>query len=135
MTTTGFRPEVALDHPFAGVVMVMSERPEGVTAEERERWLLEKHLPQVLPGSEIALCLSLDPLQLPEASPVYSPPPPGFDRRHLELYFLDRDPGQNWDSTFAGFGAAQSAAGMGEVGFASGFIPTIPGTDRYVDEI
>ncbi len=131
----GIPPEVALDHLFAGVVMVLSERPEGVSAEEREAWMLETHLPQVLPGSDIALCLSLDPLQLPEASPVYSAPPSGFDRRHLDLYFVEGDPRENWGTTFAGIGAAQSAAGMGEVGFASGFIPTIPGTDRYVDEI
>lgn len=131
----GVPPELGLDHPFAGVVLAISERPASVTAEARERWLLEEHLPKVLPGSAAALCLSLSPLVLPEASPVYSPPPEGFDRRSLEIYLLDEDPRLCWDQLFAGLGKAQADAGMGEVGFAAGFIPTIPGSDRYADEV
>ena len=53
----------------------------------------------------------------------------------IELYFLDRDPRESWASLFEPFGPAQRAAGMGEVAFAAPFIPTIPGTDRYVDEV
>ena len=49
-----FAPEVALDHPFAGVVMMLCERPEGVSAAARERWLLEDWLPKTLPGSDAA---------------------------------------------------------------------------------
>ncbi len=131
----GVPPEVALDHPFAGVVMIMSERSEGVSADTRERWLLETDLPKRLPGSDAALCLSLDPLQLPEESPAYVPPDPGSERRTLELFFLDRDPRESWDALFRDFGKAQADAGVGEVAFAAGFIPTLPGTDRYVDEV
>lgn len=137
----GVPPEIALEHLFGGVVMVLSQRPEGVSAEEREAWMLETHLPKMLAGSKIALCLSLEQLQLPEASPVYSPPPPGFDRRHLDLYFVESDvssaaaASRLWEDKFVPFGAAQEAAGMGEVGFASAFIPTVPGTDRFVDEV
>lgn len=131
----GIPPEVALDHPFPGVVMVISERPEGVSAEAREKWLLEEQLPKALPGSDAALCLSLDPLQLPKESPAYVAPVPGAERRGLELYFLDRDPRESWQSLFGGLADAHAAAGMGEIAFAAGFIPTLPGTDRYVDEV
>jgi len=131
----GVPPEVALDHPFAGVVMMLCERPEGVSAAARERWLLEDWLPKTLPGSDAALCLSLAPRALPEDSPVYAPPDAAAGRRSLELYFLDRDPRESWASLFEPFGPAQRAAGMGEVAFAAPFIPTIPGTDRYVDEV
>ncbi len=131
----GIPAEVALDHPFAGVVMVISERPEGVSAEARERWLLEEILPKALAGSDAALCLSLDPMQLPEESPAYVAPAPGSDRRGLELYFLDRDPSEGWGTLFAGLETAHADAGMGEIAFAAGFLPTLPGTDRYVDEI
>ena len=75
------------------------------------------------------------PLVLPEDSPVYTPPPEGFDRRSLEIYLLDEDPRTCWADLFAPFAGAQSAAGMGELGFVGGFIPTIPGSDRYVDEL
>ncbi|MBJ20885.1 MAG: hypothetical protein GY910_20545 [bacterium] len=131
----GIPAEVALDHPFAGVVMVISERPEGVTAEAREKWFLEEHLPKTLPGSNAALCLSLDPLQLPEESPAYVAPVPGSERRGLELYFLDRDPREGWDALFGDFARTHAEAGMGEIAFAAGFLPTLPGTDRYVDEL
>ena len=131
----GVPAEVALDHPFAGVVMVISERPEGVSAEDRERWLLEEDLPNRLPGSDAAICISLDPFQLPKESPAYVAPAPGSDRRGLELYFLDRDPRDGWETLFGSYGEKHARAGMGEVAFAAGFIPTLPGTDRYVDEV
>lgn len=131
----GIPPEVALDHPFAGVVLLIHERPEGVSASEREKWLLEEDLPNRLAGSSAALCLSLDPLQLPEESPAYVPPAEGSDRRGLEIYFLDEDPRESWESLFAGYAKTHAEAGMGEVAFAGGFIPTLPGTDRYVDEV
>ena len=73
--------------------------------------------------------------QLPEESPAYVAPAPGSERRALEIYFLDRDPRESWESLFADLGQTQSAAGLGEVAFAAGFIPTLPGTDRYVDEV
>lgn len=131
----GVPPEVALEHAFPGVVLVISERPEGVSAQERESWLLDERLPAILPGSDIALCLSLDPMTLPEASPAYQPPAPGADRRHLEIYFLDRTPDVGWEANFADLGEAHSAAGLGDVAFSAGFLPTIPGTDRYTDEV
>jgi hypothetical protein len=115
--------------------MVLSERPEGVTTEQRDRWMLEQRLPAALPGSSSALCLSLRPLELPKTSPAYRAPEPGFDRRHLDLYFLDDTPDAAWAASFEALGKDQAAAGMGEVLFVAGFVPTVPGTDRYVDEV
>ena len=109
--------------------MVISERPPETTRAQRDAWLLEEYLPKRLPGSVAALCLSLDPLALPEASPVYVPPDPAADRRSLELFFFDAidgpagqtaDPG--WTQLVAPFGEAQASAGMGEVGFAAAFV-------------
>jgi len=131
----GVPPEVALDRGFPGVAMVLSERPEGVSAEERTRFMLEDRLPHALPGSTAALCLSLTPLELPKTSPAYRAPEPGFDRRHLEIYFLDETPEVGWANEIAPLGPALEGAGMGEVLFTAGFIPTVPGTDRYVDEV
>jgi len=130
----GVPPEVALDHPFPGLALWISQRPPGVSLEEREGWLLGSQLPGMLAGSGAALCLSLAPRGLPESSPVWTPPEEGADRRSLELFFLEGDPRREW-GRLAGFGAAQRDAGMGEVLFASPFVPTIPGTDRYVDEL
>ena len=133
--TDGIPPEVALENGFPGVALVLSERPSGVSATQRSAWLQEEYLPKRLPGSAAALCLSLTPLPLPEDSPVYSPPPAGFDRRHLEIYFLDEDPRSCWTDFFADMGKTHEAAGMGPLHFVAGFIPTVPGTDRYTDEV
>jgi len=131
----GVPPELALDHPFPGAVMVMSQRPEGVSIEDRDAWMLGEALPKLLPGSPIALTLSLSQLALPADSPVYTPPPTDLAQRCLEIYFLDQDPREGWDSFFAPLGRSFADAGMGEVSFAGGFIPTIPGSDRYADEV
>lgn len=131
----GVPPELALEHPFAGLVLMLCERPEGVVAAARDRWLLESELPALLAGSDAALCLSLASRELPPDSPAWAPPEPGSERRSLEIFFLERDPREVWQELFASFGERQAAAGMGEVALAAGFVPTIPGTDRYTDEI
>ena len=131
----GVPPEVALDRGFPGLAMVLSERPEGVSAEDRTRYMFEERLPKALPGSSAALCLSLTPVELPKSSPAYRAPEPGFERRHLELYFLDETPDVGWASEIAPLDDVFAGAGMGEVLFAAGFVPTVPGTDRYVDEV
>ena len=129
----GVPPEVSLDRSFPGIALVISERPEGVSAEARDAWLRDEHLAAQMPGSSVASCLSLTPLELPKASPAYRAPEPGFDRRSLEIYFLEETPDRVWPTFFEKLGASQAAAGMGEAAFVAGFIPTDPGTDRYVD--
>ena len=54
--------------------------------------------------------------------------------RFLHLYFVDQRPDAVWDATFAGLGAAYEKAGA-TVAFVSPFIPTIPGTDTYTDQL
>ena len=81
------------------------------------------------------LCLSFAPVELPEESPAYTPRPAGFERRSLEIYLLEEDPRACWETLFAQQDAAFENAGMGEVSFAAGFIPTVPGSDRYADEV
>jgi hypothetical protein len=58
----------------------------------------------------------------------------GIDRRQMQLWFLAVDPRDGWDGmrAYAGWLAEE---GSGRVVWASPFLPTIPGTDRYVDEL
>ena len=97
--------------------------------------MIEEDLPGRLAGSDVALCLSLDRLALPETSPAYRPPPPGEARQHLEIYFLERTPDVAWTDAFADLGREQAAAGVGDVVFVAGFLPTVPGTDQLVDAV
>jgi hypothetical protein len=61
--------------------------------------------------------------------------PAGLDRRTLHLYFLDRSPEECWTGLFAPHGARLASLGLGEVTCAAPFIPTVPGSDRYADEL
>jgi hypothetical protein len=131
----GVPPELALDHPFPGVVLMLGQRPPDVSLEARDAWLLERELPRQLPGSGVALCLSLSPRALPESSPAWTPLPEGWERRTLEVFFLDRDPRTAWSTFFPSLCAGLREARMGDVALAAAFVPTIPGTDRYVDEL
>ncbi len=131
----GVPPELALDHPFAGLVAAMIDRNAGVEAERLDRWYREEHLPGALAGSSAALCLAFHPLPLPEGAPLNVPRTPGGERRSLHLYFLERDPRDGWDATFAGHADALATSGLGELAYLAPFIPTLPGSDRYTDEL
>jgi hypothetical protein len=131
----GVPAELALEHPFPGAVMLMIDRAEGVSAEELEHWYREEHLPGVLPGSAAAMCITLDPIPLPDSAPSYVPRPEGLERRSLQLYFLDDAPATCWSELFASHGTRLASVGLGEVTYAAPFIPTLPGSDRYVDEL
>jgi len=51
------------------------------------------------------------------------------------LWFTEVDPREIWAESFAGGGQDVAASGMGRVELAAPFIPTIPGTETYVDEL
>jgi len=130
----GVPAELALDHPHAGVALVVVERaPEA--AAPVERWLREEHLPRMLHGSPAALCLGLEPMPLPDGVPAYIPRSQGLERRALLLFFLEADPRECWKELFEPLGPALAATGLATLALAAPFIPTIPGSDRYADEL
>jgi hypothetical protein len=130
----GVPAELALDHPYAGVALVMLDRAPAAAA-ELDRWLRDEHLPRTLRGSPAALCLGLEPMPLPEDVPVYIPRPQGLERRALLLYFLESDPRACWKDLFEPLRPAVAATGLATLSLAAPFIPTIPGSDRYADEL
>jgi hypothetical protein len=54
----------------------------------------------------------------------------GVDTRLTLLWFLRRDPREVWEEHFTGLDA-----GPGRIELVAPFIPTIPGTDAYVDQL
>ena len=76
----GVPPELALEHPFAGVVLWMVDRDEGVERERLESeygaWIATR-----LPGTPASMCLGFEPEPLPDDAPSYVVPPPGLERR------------------------------------------------------
>jgi hypothetical protein len=101
--------ELALDHPFAGLVAV-AQTPDAQPP---------------APRGPVSIVSSWT------AAPPRADGPALLDRGALRmsLMFVDTDPAEAWDAIEATTRAA------GGVAWLAAFKPTIPGSDRYVDEL
>ena len=82
----------------------------------------------------MALVLSFRGVPLPPGAPVSQPGTDGADRRELQLWFADAEPAEWW-AAVGDYADAVAESGTGAVRWASPFIPTVPGTDRYTDQL
>jgi len=131
----GVPAALALDHPFAGLVLLMADPVEGVSARALSEWLRDEAVPASMAGTPWALTNGLSPIPLPPDAPVSQPPAPGQDRRLLLLAHVDTEPGGCWEEVFVPFAEAVRAGGLGTVSLAAPFVPTVPGTDTYTDQL
>jgi hypothetical protein len=131
----GVPPALVLDHPYAGLVVAYFEAPEAGTSAELGRWLAESLWPAKLAASPIAQCRHFTPLPLPEGAPGDTPVEAGSKRRVLALCFLEADPRDIWARHFKRLAEEVTDAGRGRLLYAAPFLPTVPGTDRYSDEL
>jgi len=132
----GVPPELALDHPFAGVTLTLwqaseERHVEGLAAALEGDWL---------PGSMFesggpSLCLGLRPAPLPEEAPSTVARPAHPERRILVLGFHSEDPGTSSIDWTGRVWERVRNAGLGRLLLSAPFIPTVPGTDRYTDEL
>lgn len=125
---------LALEHPFKGFVAVMVDRHEDTAPRAFSAWLREVAVPSAMEGSSWALTGGLTPIPLPEGAPVFQPENKDHDRRMLLMCFLDEDPRDDF-SIFEAFAEAVDEGGLGTVSYVAPFIPTIPGTDTYTDQL
>lgn len=125
----------ALDHPYPGLVLevIDAEPAEGRAA--LLRWLRTRHLPERVAGSPAALVTVFRPTPLPGDRMTYVRQVEGVDTRLTLLWFLERDPRECWAEHFTGSEEQVAASGLGRVELVAPFIPTVPGTDRYVDRL
>jgi hypothetical protein len=131
----GLTAELALDHPSKGLVAVIADRAEGLDAQSFETWQAEDHLPSLLPESPVRLVVAADPLPLLIDAPGDVPRSEADDRRQLTLWFLDEQPGPVLSDVIASHRRALEDSGKGRIVAVLGFVPTVPGTDTYTDEL
>jgi hypothetical protein len=131
----GVPVELALDHPYRGFVPVFIDRSEDVTNEALWEWLRTEHLPGLLPGSDADLVAAFTPISLEVDAPGDVPREAASDRRTLLLWFLNTPPEVAWEPVIAEHRRRLEASGLGTVVAALPFIPTIPGTDIYTDQL
>ncbi|WP_030341731.1 hypothetical protein [Streptomyces sp. NRRL S-1022] len=131
----GPRDVHALDHPYAGLVLEVVDTDSPGQRAELLRWLRDRHLPRRLTGSPSALVTVFRPTPLPGDRMTYVKQVEGVDTRLTLLWFLERDPRECWEEHFRGLDDQVAESGLGRVELAAPFIPTVPGTDRYVAEL
>ena len=134
------KPHLALDHPFAGLVVEVIDAAEVADQEALEEWLANDHLPSMLYGSPAAMCLAFAPREFsqgrinqPGTPPVA--PTAKVGQRLCLLWFLDQDPAEVFPDAFATHHAALAAHPRASLALSAPFIPTVPGTDLYVDQL
>ena len=125
----------ALDHPYNGMVMEVVDAPNAGGREALLAWLRDEYAPAVIAGTPVAMCVGFNAEPMPGGPESHVQNTPGIENRVTLLYFCQVDPSEIWDDVFAGNGEKVAASGLGEIVFSSPWIPTIPGTDTYVDEL
>ncbi len=130
----GVPAELALDHPWGGLVVVMVDRNEDVSPKDATAWLRDEFLPDAMAGTPWALTVGITPVPLPKEAPVFQPANPGEDRRTALMCFVEGDPRDCWD-VFANLQASVAAGGIASLSYVAPFIPAITGTDAYTDQL
>lgn len=128
----GVPPELALDHPFRGLGAVVVERNEGSGDAASSTPNVPR--PSLAADSAVAMVLSFAGVPLPPGAPVTQPGTEGTERRELQLWFADAEPDDWWPAVRA-YADSLHTAGEATVRWAAPFVPTIPGTDTYCDQL
>jgi hypothetical protein len=131
----GVPVEVALDHPFRGLVSTWIDRDEAWENHRLWEWLRTEHLPAVLPGTDAHLVAAFTPLPLLVEAPGDVPRQEAAAQRTLLLWFLDGQPDESWEPVIVRHRQLVEEAKVGRVVAALPWIPTIPGTDTYTDQL
>lgn len=134
------QPHLALDAPFEGLVVEVIDAPDEAGLQDLQSWLADEHIPRFLTSSPAAVVTAFTPMPFsqgrvdqPGTPPV--PPPSGVGRQLCLLWFLDRHPLECFPTSFIDHVAALEQSGKGELRFCGPFVPTIVGTDCYVDDL
>ncbi|MCF3147713.1 hypothetical protein [Streptomyces platensis] len=125
----------ALNYPYEGLVVTVVDTAGPDRRSRLLEWLRAEHLKERLPGSPAAMVLSFCPHPLPEDRMSYVKQVEGVDGRLTLLWFLEQDPRLCWNEHFTGLDSIVADRDLGSVELVAPFIPTLPGTDRYVDEL
>jgi hypothetical protein len=125
-------PEISLDHRYDGLVVTWIDRATDASLADLERWLLDEGLPPVAAeGTSVAQALVFSPRDFPGVPGTGV----GVGEKLLVAFFVQTDPREVWDASFAGLGDAVAKSGLGTVGLAAPFVPVVPGTHTHLDDL
>jgi hypothetical protein len=118
--------ELALDHPFGGMTATLVRPAAGVTAEALGRFVAERFAPE--------LELGFTPVPLLPDAPVAQQGQDGLEDCLLNLSFTAASPATWWHEQRAAAEVLQRE-GVGEMLWTAPFVPTVPGTDTFTDQL
>ena len=134
------KPHLALNAPYVGLLVEVIDAPSQDALVDLEAWLRDEHIPAHLPSLPAGVVTAFTPvpfsqgrIDIPGTPPVA--PPEGVGLRLCLLWFLDRDPFVCIPDAFGAHHRALAESGLGTLRFSGAFVPTVVGTDRYVDEL
>ncbi len=134
------RAEHVFLHPMEGMVFEIVDIADGARRDEVLAALRDSVIPGELEGSPIAIVIASrshprrDPNSNEGNTIPRAPAKPYGDGVALQiLWFLQEDP-RRWWSHFRSHTDKFAAVG-GRIAFAAPFVPTIVGTDAYVEEL
>ncbi|HLH27894.1 MAG TPA: hypothetical protein VKW77_03200 [Acidimicrobiales bacterium] len=128
--------ELALDHGYEGLVVLWWDA-NGRTGRALHEELAQGPARDLLAGSPVEIAASWVPAEPGEGSadaPMDLGSPPGGADRLVQLLFVAGDPASSLERVRAHTGRVE-AAGTASLRLAAPFLRTVPGTDRYVDEL
>jgi hypothetical protein len=122
--------QIALDHPYQGMVAMWTDRAEGTALDALADWIAQTLAPKVLDGP-VAQAITFAARDMPGVpnSGV------GVGTRLLTMFFVQSDPRDVWASRFTGLDTVVRDSGLGSVALVAPFIPVIPGTNTYLDQL
>ena len=139
----GVPTHIALDHPYSGLVSVHVDRADGVAHPEYAAWFSEDVAPVLFedrsdgspsPVDQVQHWRPIIPKGAEGAAPMELGTGPGTRQRSMALLFLTAEPAEVWDRVLD-LAARIDASGLAAVRLAAPFVPTIPGTDTYTDQL
>lgn len=139
----GVPAHVALDHPYAGLVSVHVDRVEGVAHPEFAEWFSSQAAPALFADGSDGSVSAVDQVLhwrpiIPKGAegdaPMELGTGPGTRQRSMQMMFLTQHPESVWDRVRS-YAESVEDSGLATVRLAAPFIPTIPGTDIYTDQL
>jgi hypothetical protein len=136
----GARPvpvELALHHPYPTLVMVWTTAAGDGADHERAAAALRRSL--VVEASPVGMVVTFRPIELPPPLPAM----PGVIIGATDVAagsvlahccFVDTDATDSWPDVSARIVSGLTAAGLDAL-LVAPFIPTVPGTDTYLDQL
>ena len=129
--------ELALDHHYEGLGVVVLERTDGTSSDDLRSYLADEAMPALMKGSDIASSVNWTPIDRSEASggsPMDLGSPTGGEERVMQMFFIESKPEGSWDK-FRDYAQAVEGSGKAKVLFAAPFYRTVVGTDTYTDQL